>query len=116
MILAVIFSIANLSAIAEQEVLLWLNAAILFLVVSGFIFYMTRRMSFWKKIGGIFGINRMVSGKFLKFFSEVMHYSGEKRILGQATAWSMFFAIIGVSLTNYVIFLSLGEILSMLDF
>ncbi|HCU70326.1 MAG TPA: hypothetical protein DIC35_01055 [Candidatus Moranbacteria bacterium] len=116
MILAVIFSAANFSVILGQKILLLLNAIILLSIFGGVIFYATRRMSFWKKTIGIFGLDRILPWKFSKFFGEVAHYAGKKRILRQTMAWSIVFGIVGLSATNYVIFLSLGEKLPMLNY
>ncbi|EKE10989.1 MAG: hypothetical protein ACD_15C00162G0005 [uncultured bacterium] len=116
MILAVTFSLMNFPVIVEHGILIFLNAIILLSIAAIFIFYMTQKNLFWEKLWEVFRMKKIVQGKFLKFFGEMMHYSNEKIILRQTMAWSMIFGIVGLSATNYVIFLSLGEKLPMLNY
>lgn len=116
MLLALIFSVANFSAIKEQKILLGLNALILLAILGVSLFFITRKMPFWQKVPAGAKIKKIMPEKFLRFMAEIMQYSQGKKILWQGVAWSVLFGLVGISLTNYVLFLALGAKVAILDY
>ncbi len=116
MLLVIIFSLANVSVILGQKILLLLNTIVFAAVLGIIIFFLTRQRLFWKKILAGSRIKKIIPEKFLGFFAELAHYSGDKNVLGQALGWSMLFGVVGLAAANYVLFLALGERMNVLDY
>lgn len=116
MILAAVFFALNFSVIANQKILLLLNEMIIISVLAVLIFLATQKKMFWKKLLEILMLEKIVPKKFHQFFIEIGHYSSDKIILRQAVLRSMFFGIVGIALTNYTLFLALGERVDVLDY
>jgi hypothetical protein len=116
MILAVVFSAANFPAITDQKVLLALNAVMLISIAGAAVFFATRKNPFWRKALSLSKVEKILPGSVRKFIAEISHYSSDSRVLREAILGSMAFGIVGISLANYVIFLSLGQKISVLDY
>jgi uncharacterized protein (TIRG00374 family) len=117
MVLSLIFSLINFNVINKNHILLMLNLIIAGCVLLVIIFFVTRWMSFWKKIAKHNSkISQYIPEKILHFIAELAHYQSEANILWRATAWACVFGIVGIATTNYVIFLALGAKVNIINY
>lgn len=116
MLLALVFSAMNFQTIADQKILLVLDGLILTSVAGFFIFFLTRKMPFWQRVLETLSIRRLMPEKISGFLAEVMHYSQNSGVLWRAMAWSVLFGLFGIAMSNYVLFLALGERIDALDY
>lgn len=118
MLLTLLFSLMNFSAISSNYILMVLNAGVLFSLLAIILFFATRKMLFWQKItsSSTLKIGKYIPEKILKFIAEMTHYHNNTGVLWQAVAWSMAFSMIGLAAANFVLFLALGVQINMLDY
>ncbi|KKR22161.1 MAG: Lysylphosphatidylglycerol synthetase/UPF0104 [Candidatus Moranbacteria bacterium GW2011_GWA2_39_41] len=117
MVLTLFFSLLNFSTVLSKHILVVLNLGVLIGIMLILLFFATRNFSFWKKLSlHKLGVAKYVPEKILNFLTEMTNYHSNSGVLWRAVAASVAFGIIGLALTNFVLFLALGAKINVLDF
>lgn len=117
MILTIFFSLLNIRMIESRDILVSLDMLVLIMIVIVFVVFMSRNLKIWKKIfhpGSIIG--KYAPKKILDFLGELAHYHSDSRILLKSILLSFVFGMVGLAMTNYVLFWALGAKVAMLDY
>ncbi|HEX7586651.1 MAG TPA: lysylphosphatidylglycerol synthase transmembrane domain-containing protein [Patescibacteria group bacterium] len=109
-ILVIIFSLLNLKTILKNDLLLFIDSLVLLSLFFDIFLATARRFSFWEKM------HNLLPKKLSDLIRELDHYNHNSKILLRSIGWSMLFALVGVALSNYVLFLSLGVKIGILDY
>jgi uncharacterized protein (TIRG00374 family) len=116
MLLVFIFSVANFSVVMEQDILWMLNVIIAIIIFLGLICIMTRNASFWRDIERRFSAEKTVAKKIINIVKSILSFTSDAGVMRSAMLWSMVFGMIGVAGSNYILFLSVGERVAILDY
>lgn len=109
-ILVVIFSLLNIREILKNDLLIWIDLAVLVSLFFDFLLPKVRKFTLWKKL------SHFLPEKILALFAQLDEYNNNSHILPRTIGWSMVFAIIGVAIPNYILFWALGLKIGALNF
>ncbi|PJA87275.1 MAG: hypothetical protein CO141_00290 [Candidatus Moranbacteria bacterium CG_4_9_14_3_um_filter_42_9] len=109
-ILVLVFSLLNLKTILQNDLLVIIDSLVLVSLFFDIFLAMARRFAFWEKMHGL------LPKKISELVRELDHYNHNSKILFRSVGWSMLFALVGVALANYVLFLSLGVKIGLRDY
>lgn len=109
-ILVLAFSLLNLKTILQNNLLVIIDLLILLSLLVDVFLATARHFSFWEKM------HTLLPKKISDLVRELDHYNHNSKILFRSIGWSMLFALVGVAAANYVLFLSLGVKIGILDY
>lgn len=111
MLLALFFSLLNIRDVLKSNVLIIVNGIILLSLFLDVLIALMKKTEFFKKIA-----RRFIPTKILNLIKEVYGYGDNKKIIKKSIFLAMIFNITGVALANYILFLSLGVKINILDY
>jgi glycosyltransferase 2 family protein len=109
-ILVLIFSLINIKVILQNNILILINSLLLVSLFFDVLIAKARKFAFRP------GVSKYIPDKLTELIKELDHYSNGSGILSRAVIWSVLFAIVGVAAANYVLFLSLGAKIGILNY
>lgn len=109
-ILALLFGLANIRNILANKMLVLFNALVVASLFSDFLLIWFSKTALFQRI------KRYIPEKVLEVLRGVRGYNKNSKILYHAVLYSMLFNVIGVGLANYILFLSLGIKISILNY
>jgi glycosyltransferase 2 family protein len=111
MILAVVFSILNLRFVINSSLLISLN--ILILLSLGFDIIIAK-LKKWEWVRN--WVKRILPKKVTRFIVDIYSYSDNRPLIRQSIILGIMFNIVGVAILNYILFLSLGVKIGILNY
>lgn len=109
-VLSIIFGILNFKNVIHSKMLIIINVLIIFSLFSDLLIIRFARSSYFQKI------KKYIPEKILELAKEVRNYNNDTKILYKAVFWSAIFNFVGVAMANYVLFLSLGIKVGLLNY
>ena len=109
-VLALLFSLLNIKKIADSPILLIVNLIIFLSLLLDIFIAWIRKKSFW------FRFKKYFPDKFAAFVIDLGTYNNNSNILSRAITWSLFFNLIGVALSNYILFMAFGINISLINY
>ena len=110
MFLAVIFFVLNLSILVHSQILIIINI----LIIAGLIIWFFILELFKKRIISV--PNKKIGKTLNIFINEINHYNGKTREIWKAILLSFPFNFIGLAGANYILFLSMGIDINLLNY
>lgn len=110
-ILALFFSFLNLKVVLENNLLIFMNLAIVSSLIFDLILMRVKKISFLQKIAV-----RFLPEKICHFFRELEAYSHDHGVLWRAIALGGVFTFFGMALSNFVLMYALGVQISFGDY
>jgi glycosyltransferase 2 family protein len=111
MILAIFFSILNATDVLNSDILIIANTIIIVALFIDVIIVIVKKTEFWGKI-----TNKLIPKRFFYLIKELYSYGNDNKIIRKSIFLSVCFNIVGVALTNYILFWSLGIHINILDY
>lgn len=109
-VLSIIFGLLNFKNIIHSRMLIIINILIIISLFSDLLIIRFARSSYFQKI------KKYIPEKILELAREVRNYNSDSKILYKAVFWSTVFNFVGVAVANYILFLSLGISIGVLDY
>ena len=110
-ILAIIFTFVNFKTVFHHPTLIIVNILVVLSLLLDLAVTKIKHVSFVKKIG-----LKFIPEKILKVLREMDSYNHNSHVFGKSVFWGMIFSLIGLALSNYILFLSLGIEIKLLDY
>jgi len=110
-ILALLFSLLNLEIVLKNNLLIFMNLAIIGSLVFDLILMRVKKIAYLQKLAG-----RFLPEKILHFLRELEAYSHDHGVLWRAIGWGCVFTFFGMAMSNYVLMLALGVHISLLNY
>ena len=108
--LSIIFGVINFRNIIHSKILIVINILVILSLFSDLLIIRFTRSSYFQRI------KKYVPEKILELAREVRNYNSDSKILYKAVFWSVIFNFVGVAAANYVLFLSLGIKVGLLNY
>lgn len=109
-ILALIFGLANFKNIIGNKMLVLFNALVIVSLFSDFLLIWFSKTALFQRL------KKYIPEKVLEVLRGVRIYNKNSKILYRAVLCSMLFNFVGVAVANYILFLSLGINISVLNY
>jgi glycosyltransferase 2 family protein len=109
-ILALVFSLVNVSRVLESKALIIVNVILLLSLFFDIFAAKIKHFSIFH------GLVKMIPEKILKFIRELDTYNHNSRVLTKAIIWAFVFDFIGIALANYILFYALGIKIGVVDY
>ncbi len=110
-ILAFIFALFNIGGILESRILIIFYALLLLSFVFDIFLAQLRHSEYLRQ-----RLGKFIPEKIKSFLKELGSYNNDSGILSRATLWGAIFAFVGVAIPNYILFLSLGIKIGIMDY
>jgi len=108
--LSIIFGVINFRNIIHSKILIVINILVILSLFSDLLIIRFTRTSYFQKI------KKYIPEKILELAREVRNYNSDSKILYKAVFWSVIFNFVGVAVANYILFLSLGIKVGILNY
>jgi uncharacterized protein (TIRG00374 family) len=109
-ILVLVFSLINIKVILQNNILITINLLLILSLFFDVLIAKARKFALRPRVA------KFIPEKLMELIKELDHYSADSGILSRAVIWSVFFSIVGVAAANYVLFLSLGAKIGILNY
>lgn len=109
-VLAIGFGLLNFKGVMQNKILLVANLLVVASLFSDFLMVRFFKTGIFQKI------KQYIPEKLLEIGRELRSYNGNKKVLRRALFYSMLFNFVGVAVANYILFLSLGIKVGILDY
>ncbi len=109
-ILALFFTLLNIKTVVHSRVLIIINIIVLISFILDILLAKVRNYSFWSRFAKYF------PKKLVEFLSDLKTYNNNSQIIFKAIGIAFLFNVIGVALANYILFLSLGIHIGLLNY
>jgi uncharacterized protein (TIRG00374 family) len=110
-ILALFFSLLNLKTVLENNLLIFLNLAIIGSLVFDLVFMKIKKIAYLQKLAV-----RYLPENICHFFRELESYSHDHGVLWKAIGWGGVFTFFGMAMANLVLMFALGVKINILDY
>lgn len=110
-ILAVIFSILNYKAVIKSDILIIANCLVVLSLAFDFAVANVKKIDFIRRLSV-----RFIPEKIINFLHELGQYNNNSGILKKSIIMGGLFSFVGMAMANYILFLSLGLKINLLDY
>jgi hypothetical protein len=110
MLLFIISSLLNLSAVFNNKILLIANILVIAFFGLDFIILLLRLLPIWDFM------KKFIPEFVTKLIQEILSYRSDYKVLGRAVGWGVVYNLIGVGVANWIIFWGLGVKINFFDF
>lgn len=110
-ILTVIFGIFNFNALLENRIILYFDIGLFLFFISDFAIAGAKKIGWIKRI-----VLKILPEKVLYFVRELQSFNSGSKILWKAIILGMSFSFVGVGILNYILFVSLGIKIGLLNY
>lgn len=110
-ILALVFSVLNYKAVISNDILIVANCLVVLSLTFDFTVAELRKVGFVRRFAF-----RFFPGKIIDFLRELQSYNRDSGIVRRSIIWGCLFSFIGMAMANYVLFMSLGVEVNILDY
>jgi len=111
MILALSFSLLNIKTVIEHNILIWIN--ILIILSLSFDIVITQLKKITRLREWVFG---MLPEKIICFLRDLYSYNNNSNVILKSIGLSFLFSVVGIAFLNYILFLSLGIKIGVIDY
>jgi hypothetical protein len=111
MLLGLTFSAINYKAVLENPVLIIINAVIIIVLVVEVSLVRIKNISVIRKT-----VRRYLPEKVVKLLKDIETYDDNLQILVKSISWGVVFSVWGMALSNYILFMSLGIKISVINY
>lgn len=108
-ILVIVFGLLNIKTVLANKVLIIADVLVLLSFSFDILLAKIKKLSSWKRI------YKYLPEKILALIEEIDHYNSSQ-IVSKAISFSMLFALVGVALSNYILFWALGIHIGLLNY
>lgn len=111
MILALLFGLSDFHSVSQHRVLVLVNLIVAAALVAVFVVLKLRNLPLVGRLAA-----RFLPEKIMHFFQELQSYTQDHGVLWRSTIWGIWFSLVGMAMANYVLLLSLGVSIHLLDY